>query len=116
MTTLIPDLVTIERPDTSVYRPSGLPDVKNGFVPKPSLLFVFKVKDKVRRDGIFERQVTRLAIAIRVPDARHHIDTFAFGEIRPVPQGAGPSGERLAALNTSVTVKLVSNLLGQISK
>jgi len=118
MTTLIPDLVTIERPDTFVYRSSGLPDVKNGFVRKPALPFIFKVKDKVGREGVFERQVTRLATAIRVPDARHHIDTFAFGEVRPSPPGCRAVGREISRPEyfSDRQIGIRSSIIGQISR
>jgi len=76
MRTPIPTLVAIELPDTFVYSSSaGLPDVEYGFVPKSPLTFVFRVKEKVGRERINEREGARLAADSRVRDASHHINT-----------------------------------------
>jgi len=56
-----------------------LPNVEDGFVRKPSILFVFTVKVKVGWE-VVERQGTRLATLISFHDSRYHINTFAFGE------------------------------------
>jgi hypothetical protein len=82
MRTLLPNLVNIELSDTFAYCPRGSPNVKNGLVRKPSLPFVFKIKHEVWREGVSEGQITHLTTEIRVPDARHHVNTFALGEIR----------------------------------
>src|SRR5208337_239634 len=58
---------------------SSSPNVEDGFLRKPSPPFAVKIEDKVARERIFERQVTRFAVDCRVPDASHHVNTTFAG-------------------------------------
>ena len=77
MRTFVPNFVTVELSNTYAQASGRSPDVKDGFVRKPSLPFVFGVEDKVGRKRVFEGQLTRLATAIRIPHASHHVNTLA---------------------------------------
>jgi len=87
MRTRIPAFVTIELADAFVYRSiCCLSDVDDGFVLKPSLPFVFKIKVKgrervvqvvIRIGEVDERQGTRFATDRSITDPSHHINTCA---------------------------------------